>query len=217
MEYHYDSLLTGKAGSVQVERDPQGNDIPGGERQVSPAKRGKDVVLTIDSSLQWNTEQALQQGVTSMNAARGTAIVVDVKTGDVLAMATVDGATETAPAQPAPATESNRPVSDVYEPGSTNKVITMAGAIEEGLIAPDTMFDGVGQSINVGGYPFDDAEEHPTSMTVVDILAYSSNVGTITIAQRLGARACRTTSTRSASVSPPASVSRVRSRARPST
>ncbi len=170
-----------------MERDPQGNDIPGGERQVSPAKRGEDVVLTIDSSLQWTTEQSLLNGVTSMNARGGTAIVVDVQTGDVLAMATVDGATDTAPAQVAPATESNRPVADVYEPGSTNKVITMAGAIQEGVVSPDTQFDNVGQSIDIGGYNFEDAEEHPSSMTASDILTYSSNVGTITIARQLGA------------------------------
>ena len=131
-------------GSVQVERDPQGNDIPGGERQVSPAQRGQDLVLTIDSSLQWNTEQALTQGVQAMNAKGGIAIVVDVQTGDVLAMATVDGATDHAPgARPRPRPSSNRPVTDVYEPGSTNKVITMAGAIEEGLVTPDTTFDDV--------------------------------------------------------------------------
>jgi cell division protein FtsI (penicillin-binding protein 3) len=188
MEYRYEKLLTGKAGKVQVERDPQGNDIPGGERQLAAAKPGNDVVLTIDSSLQWKTEQALLEGVTSMNAARGTAVVVDTQTGDVLAMATVDGATDTAPAQPTPADEgSNPPVTDVYEPGSTNKVITMAAAIQEGLITPSTMFDNVGQTINVGGYDFTDAEEHPTSMTASDILAYSSNVGTITIAEQLGA------------------------------
>src|SRR5262249_1946065 len=68
MEYRYDKLLTGTPGSVQVERDPQGNDIPGGQRQVTPAKRGHDVVLTLDASLQWSTEQALLSGVTSMNA-----------------------------------------------------------------------------------------------------------------------------------------------------
>ncbi len=186
MEYHYDKLLTGTPGSVQVERDPQGNDIPGGEHQVSAAKRGQDVVLTIDSSLQWNTEQALLQGVTSMNARGGTAIVVDVQSGDVLAMATVDGATDTAPAQAAPATENNRPVTDVYEPGSTNKVITMSGAIQEGLVSPDTVFDDVGQSINVGGTDYQDAEEHSSTMTVADILAQSSNVGTIRIAGQLG-------------------------------
>jgi cell division protein FtsI (penicillin-binding protein 3) len=187
MEYHYDELLTGKPGSVQVERDPQGNDIPGGEHQLSAAKRGNDVVLTLDSSLQWNTEQALVQGVTSMNAARGAAIVVDVQTGDILAMATVDGASGGKPAATAPAQETNRPVTDVYEPGSTNKVITMAGAIQEGIIAPETRFDDVGQSINIAGYDFKDAEEHPTSMTASDILALSSNVGTITIAKQLGA------------------------------
>jgi cell division protein FtsI (penicillin-binding protein 3) len=186
MEYHFDKLLTGTPGSAQVERDPQGNDIPGGERQIDAAKRGQDLVLTIDSSLQWNTEQALLQGVTSMNARGGTAIIVDVQTGDVLAMATVDGATDTAPAQAASATDKNRPITDVYEPGSTNKVITMAGAIQEGLVRPDTVFDNVWQTINVGGTDYEDVEEHPSTMTVADILAQSSNVGTIRIAHELG-------------------------------
>jgi cell division protein FtsI (penicillin-binding protein 3) len=186
MEYDFDKILTGKAGSVQVERDPQGNDIPGGERQVSAAKRGQDVVLTLDSSLQWNTEQSLLQGVTSMNARGGTAIVVDVQTGDVLAMATVDGATDTAPAQVATANENNRPVTDVYEPGSTNKVITMAGSIQEGLITPDSTFT-VPDSTTVGDAVYQDDEPHPTEdLTASDILARSSNVGTIEIAHNLG-------------------------------
>jgi cell division protein FtsI (penicillin-binding protein 3) len=186
MEYHYDKLLTGTPGSVQVERDPEGNDIPGTEHQVAAAKRGEDVVLTIDASLQWNTEQALLRGVTSMNARRGMAIVVDVQTGDVLAMATVDGATGTAPAHPATAEEKNRPVTDVYEPGSTNKVITMAGAIQEGIVSPDTQFQ-VPPTIRVGNTDFADDESHPTqTMTVADILTQSSNVGTIEIAHQLG-------------------------------
>jgi cell division protein FtsI (penicillin-binding protein 3) len=186
MEYHFDELLTGTPGRVQVERDPQGNDIPGGEHQVKAAKRGQDVVLTIDSSLQWNTEQALLQGVTSMNARGGTAIVVDVQTGDVLAMATVDGPSDTEPPQPAAATENNRSVTDVFEPGSTNKVITMAGAIQEGLVSPDTVFDNVWQTITVGDAEYVDVEEHPTTMTVAEILAHSSNVGTIRVAHELG-------------------------------
>ena len=187
MEYRYDKLLTGTSGSVQVERDPQGNDIPGGEHQVQAAKRGQDLVLTIDQSLQWNTEQALLQGVTAMNAKGGTAVIVDVQTGDVLAMATVDGAADdTHPAHVAAATESNRPVTDVYEPGSTNKVITMSGAIQEGLVSPDTVFDDVYQSINVGGTDYTDVEDHSSTMRVSDILAQSSNVGTIKIAERLG-------------------------------
>jgi len=186
MEYAFDRTLTGKPGRVQLERDPQGNDIPGGERQVTPAQRGQDLVLTIDSSLQWYTEQALSQGVTEMNAKGGTAVIVDVQTGDVLAMASVDGATDQHPPVTAASTESDRPVTDVYEPGSTNKVITMAGAIQEGLVTPDTTFDDVYQTINVGGTDYEDVEEHSTTMTVADILAQSSNVGTIKVAGELG-------------------------------
>ena len=104
---------------------------------------GRTSCSRIDQSLQWNTEQALLQGVTAMNAKGGTAVIVDVQTGDILAMASVDGATDTHPAEAAPATENNRPVTDVYEPGSTNKVITMSGAIEEGIVSPDTVFDDV--------------------------------------------------------------------------
>jgi cell division protein FtsI (penicillin-binding protein 3) len=186
MEYAYNSLLTGTPGRVELERDPQGNDIPGGEHQITPAKRGQDLVLTIDASLQWSTEQALLAGVNSMDARRGMAIIVDVQTGDVLAMATVDGATDTTPAEPAPATENIAPVTDVYEPGSTNKVITMSGAIQEGLVSPDTVFDNVYQSIRVGDGVYEDVEDHSSTMTVADILAQSSNVGTITIAKQLG-------------------------------
>jgi cell division protein FtsI (penicillin-binding protein 3) len=121
-----------------------------------------------------------------MHAMGGTAVIVDVQTGDVLAMATVDGETDTGPAHVADATEKNRPVSDVYEPGSTNKVITMSGAIQEGLVSPDTTFDDVYQSINVGGTDYEDVEEHSRTMSVADILAQSSNVGTIKIARMLG-------------------------------
>jgi cell division protein FtsI (penicillin-binding protein 3) len=186
VEYGYDKTLEGTAGKVQVERDPQGNDIPGGQRQVTAAKRGQDLVLTLDQSLQWNTEQALTQGVASANAKGGTAIIVDVQTGNVLAMATVDGATPDHPAQPATAAESNRPVTDVYEPGSTNKVITMSGAIQEGVVTPTTTFTDIGQSVNIGGTDYEDVDDHPTTMSVTDILAQSSNVGTIRIASMLG-------------------------------
>ena len=143
-------------------------------------------MLTLDQALQWNTEQALIQGVTAANAKGGTAIVVDVQTGDVLAMATVDGATDTHPVQVASANESDRPVSDIYEPGSTNKVITMSGAIQEGLVSPDTVLDNIGQSVEFGGTEYEDVDDHPSSMSVTDILAQSSNVGTIRVAGMLG-------------------------------
>jgi cell division protein FtsI/penicillin-binding protein 2 len=186
LEYSYDKKLQGTPGAAQVERDPQGNDIPGGRRLVKASQRGEDLVLTLDESVQWNTEQALLAGVQAADAKSGMAIVLDVQTGNVLAMASVDGATDTTPAHVDASNEPNHPVWDVYEPGSTNKVITMSGAIQEGVVAPDTVVNDIGQSVTVGGVDYSDVEDHPTTMTVSDILAYSSNVGTIRVAGMLG-------------------------------
>src|SRR4029077_2212250 len=133
-----ESVLEGKAGETRVERDTHGNDLPSTSTVLHPALRGADLVLTLDQTLQWNTEQVLTQQVAQANAKGGTAIVVDVRTGDILAMATVDGATDTAPATRASNTQNNQPVTVSFEPGSTNKTITMAGAIEDGLVTPDT-------------------------------------------------------------------------------
>jgi cell division protein FtsI (penicillin-binding protein 3) len=186
LEYLYNSTLSGRAGEVELERDPQGNAIPGGERNLKPAERGSDLVLTLDRELQWKTEQVLTAEVASADAQDGWAILADTRTGDILAMATVDGATATTPAEPAPASSLNEPVSTMYEPGSTNKVITMAAAIQEGLVTPSTEISNLGPSIEVGGQSYSDVDAHPTTMTVAQILGISSNVGTITIANMLG-------------------------------
>ena len=186
LESFYEKSLRGRSGEMRVERDPQGNEIPGGASILEPAKRGKDIVLTIDQSIQANTEHVLTQQVETAGAKGGMAIVADVLTGDILAMATVDGATDEHPAGPAPASEQNKPATVVYEPGSTNKVITMAGAIEDGLVTPDTVIDGVGSEVVVGGTTYSDVDTHPSTMSVAEILEHSSNVGTIRIASMLG-------------------------------
>ncbi|MET0421094.1 MAG: penicillin-binding protein 2 [Acidimicrobiia bacterium] len=186
LESQYEKQLTGTAGEVRVERDPQGNEIPGSSRVVQAAKPGDDLVLTIDQSIQWNTEQVLTQQVAAAKAKGGMAIVADVRTGDILAMVSVDGDDPTRPASRAPNSANNTPVTSVFEPGSTNKVITMAGAIEEGLVSPDTTFDDIYSSVKVGDTQYDDVESHPSTMSVADILRESSNVGTIKIASMLG-------------------------------
>jgi cell division protein FtsI (penicillin-binding protein 3) len=106
--------------------------------------------------------------------------------GKILALANAPTFDPNVPSKSKPANLSNRALADVYEPGSTNKVITMAGAIQEGKVSPDSTFS-VAPSINVGDAVYQDDEDHPTEqMTVADILAQSSNVGTIEIARELG-------------------------------
>ncbi len=185
LEGQYDKRLAGKPGGLSVELDPQGRQLPGGQHRLVPSRRGGDLVLTIDQSIQYHAEQVLTEEVAKANAHGGMAIVMDVTTGDVLAMASVDGATDGQPAGPAPPNERNRPVVDVYEPGSTNKVITVAGALEDQVVNPDSMFPTPG-SLNIGGTAYADTSGHPASMPVRDIVRLSSNVGTIQIAHELG-------------------------------
>lgn len=186
LEAAYDPALAGQPGTAVLERDPAGRSIPGARHRERPAQRGRDLVLTLDEALQYETEQALTDEVSTARARGGMAVVVNVKTGDVLAMATVDGAGGTVPAHPATGSDRNRPVTDVYEPGSTNKAIVMAAAIEQGLVDPSTTFR-VPDTIQLGGVSFADNESHATgTMTVTDILQHSSNVGAIEVAQQLG-------------------------------
>jgi cell division protein FtsI (penicillin-binding protein 3) len=185
LESAMEGTLAGQPGEVSVERDPTGTELPGTERTVTAAKRGVDLVLTIDQSIQYEAERALVDQVNAVDAKGGMAVVMDVRTGDILAMATVDGETSESPARAAPSSQRNRAVTDVFEPGSTNKVVTIASALEAGLVTPETEFI-VPQSIKVDGQKFEDVESHPSVLTVADILRESSNVGTIMIARELG-------------------------------
>jgi cell division protein FtsI (penicillin-binding protein 3) len=186
LESAYERALTGRPGRVVLERDPRGREIPSGQRSLRLAERGRDLVLTVDQALQYEVEQTLADEVAAQSAKGGTAIVVDVKTGDVLAMASVDGGNGTTLAHPAAPTERNRPLTDVYEPGSTNKVITVASALEAGLVSPTTVFS-VPDTIQVGDHSFQDHDPHPVAnWTVADILRQSSNVGAILIGQQVG-------------------------------
>ncbi|MFM8303930.1 MAG: peptidoglycan D,D-transpeptidase FtsI family protein [Actinomycetota bacterium] len=185
LEQALDGTLAGRPGSLSVERDPTGTDLPGTERTLARARRGVDLVLTLDRSIQYEAERALVEQVDAVDAKGGMAIVMDVQTGDILAMATVDGETAEQSAHPAPSTQRNRPVTDVFEPGSTNKVVTIAAAIEAGIVTPGTQLE-VPSAIMVDGSKFEDVEVHAPVLTVADVIRESSNVGTILIARRLG-------------------------------
>ena len=185
LEVLYQTMLAGRAGKLVVERDQQGLDIPNTATQKIEARRGTDVVLTLDESLQWQAEQSLLDQVTATQAKGGMAAIVDVTNGDVLALASVDGASATAPAHPSGAGEINRPLMELFEPGSTNKLITLSTAIQDGVVGPDTLI-GVPPQLRVGGSTFTDVDPHgDVQMSVSEILRQSSNIGTIEIAQHL--------------------------------
>jgi cell division protein FtsI (penicillin-binding protein 3) len=184
LESQYNALLEGQSGTITVEVDQSGHEIPRTVRKSVPAKRGSDLVLSIDENLQYQVERSLADQVAAQHATGGTAVVTDVRTGDILAMATVDG-TGDGSLLAGPLAH-NRPMTDVLEPGSTNKAITVATALQDGLITPNTQFD-VPDQIQMGGHLFSDDEVHPLEhLNAGQILTQSSNVGAIAIAGRLG-------------------------------
>ncbi|HTD50348.1 MAG TPA: penicillin-binding protein 2, partial [Acidimicrobiia bacterium] len=186
LEEQYQSVLQGRAGQFVVERDQQGLDIPNTATHQVEARRGTDIVLSLDESLQWQTEQSLIDEVGATSARGGMAVVVDTTNGAVLAMASIDGANGATPPHPSTPAEATRPLMDLFEPGSTNKLITLSSAIEDGLVTPDTEIN-VPPVLRIGRTSFTDVDSHgDVHMTVTDILRQSSNIGTIEISQRVG-------------------------------
>lgn len=186
LESKFDSLLRGTAGLQVVEQDRAGRPIPHGRNRLVDPVAGRGVALTIDRDVQYFAETALARGVASTKARSGTAIVLDVRTGDVLAMANWPPLDPNRFEDMEPAHRRNRAVTDSYEPGSVNKVITAAGAIEEGLAGPSTKLT-VPDHLRVANKTFTDYEPHKTEkLTYAEALARSSNVGTIKVALKLG-------------------------------
>jgi cell division protein FtsI (penicillin-binding protein 3) len=183
LELQYERQLVGKPGALVVEQDPHGTEIASGIRQERPSASGNDLVLTIDRSMQYETERALAAEIQSAKARGGIAIVMDPRNGEVLAMANLVAGADGVPPQPAP---SNLAVTNVYEPGSVNKLITVSAALEEGTIKPDDKLT-VPYQMMIANHRFSDHDFHPTGQwSITDIVANSSNIGTIMIGQKLG-------------------------------
>ncbi|HEX5945346.1 MAG TPA: penicillin-binding protein 2 [Acidimicrobiales bacterium] len=180
IELAYEELLSGESGRLVVERDLQGRTIPAGRHHIDPARPGHDLILTVDGALQYEVENVLQEYVTAAGARGGIAIVSNPETGEVLALANQQRDEATGVVHN---TGNNLAVTQNYEPGSVNKVITVAAALEEGLVTPEQVIS-VPSSLRVADHTYEDA--HPGNLTVTDIVAQSSNVGTIKLAQELG-------------------------------
>ena len=184
IELELDKQLAGRAGHETIIKDPAGRVID--VASDKPAVAGKDVTLTLDHTIQANAEEVLRATVRKWGAKDATAIVLDPRTGAILAMAVEPGYDANAyPSVPA-GVQRNRAVTDTYEPGSTFKLVTVAGSLSEGLVAPTTEFT-LPYSIQVADRVIHDAEPRGTvRYSVAQILAHSSNVGAITLAEILG-------------------------------
>lgn len=183
VEKQYNSTLSGRPGEERIEIAPGGRSIAGTEEVTTPTQTGSDIVLTLDRSVQYAAEQSLLERAAATRARGGQVIVMETKTGNVIAMASVqisdEGIYEV--------TSANSAAVDAYEPGSVGKVITLAAALNEGTVTPETSFTVPWtQVFTKDGKRLSDSHQHPTeSMTVRQILTESSNIGTIMVGQSL--------------------------------
>ncbi len=184
LEYALDGELQGTAGQESYERGRGGQPLPGGAGEQTPARDGRSVRLTLDLDLQWKAEEALRNQVAATGAEAGT-VVVMTKDGRVLALADSTAFDPNAPGDAA-ADALSRSVSDAFEPGSTSKVVTMAAALEEGVVQPTERFQVADRWQTPQGETIKDSHDHPVlKLTATGIFAESSNVGTVEFGQRL--------------------------------
>lgn len=186
IESSYDDVLAGKDGERKYEVSGKGQEIPGGFHREEPAKQGSDVEMTIDSDLQYQVQTTLSKTLASKDAEFGAAVVMDSDTGEVVSMASSPSYDAADPFKYDDDDRVDWASGAVVEPGSVHKAIVVGGALEEGIIDRGSTLT-VPQTKEVGGTTYQDTHVHETRpMTVGGILAYSSNVGTIKLADKLG-------------------------------
>jgi cell division protein FtsI (penicillin-binding protein 3) len=185
VELALDRELRGTSSSVQGVRDALGRDIAVDGNRDPAATAGRDVMLTIDRYLTFITERALQAGAAEHHAKGAMAIVMDPRTGEVLAMASVPGYDPNDPNSAVAVGARNRAVTDTYEPGSTMKTFTIASALDAGVVKPEDRFDCMMGKMMVGKYSIHDSHPHGV-LTVAEVFKFSSNIGATKIARRLG-------------------------------
>jgi cell division protein FtsI (penicillin-binding protein 3) len=184
LELALDRELAGEPGSQTIVEDPFGRAIEVVDEM--PAREGRDVYLTLDHTLQADAEAVLRRTVSQWHARAASAVVLDPRTGGILAMAVVPGFDANRYPRASRAVQRNRAVTDTYEPGSTFKLVTATAVLSEGIVTPSSAFT-LRPSIRVADRVIHEAHERGTErMTVAEIVSRSSNIGTITLAQMLG-------------------------------
>ena len=184
LESSMNSIIAGTDGKYSYANGYKA-EIPGSQSEIISAEPGTSIRLTIDRDIQWVASKAIADAVKSSNAISGTVIVMDPKTGHILAHATAPTFDPNNTSKVSLVAMRNPSVQDVYEPGSTGKVMTLAAALEEGKITPETVFTvpyALKRSVKI----FHDHEPHPDQrLTASGILAVSSNTGSIQIGETM--------------------------------
>jgi cell division protein FtsI (penicillin-binding protein 3) len=183
LERSFDPMLAGKDGRETYEVGG-GNRIPLGENTEVKPVNGKDLTLTIDRDVQWYAQRVLRTAVQGARAQSGTAIALDTRTGDILALADYPTFDANRPSQANQDDLGSRALSDVYEPGSVEKVLTMAGLLDEGKVTPRTRVK-VPRDLPVADRVIHDYFNHDTiRLTLAGVIAKSSNIGTVLAARQ---------------------------------
>ncbi len=182
VERQFESHLAGKPGKMLISMDAKRRWFGRVEKNPDP---GENLVLTLDEKIQYIAERELEKAMSEIHAQAGTVVVENPHTGEILALANSPNFDPNFLKNAAPRALNDRAVSDVYEPGSTFKLVTLAAAMEENLVRPDSVIDCQGGSIVVNGLRIHDHKAFG-DLTVAQILQHSSDVGAIKVALRLG-------------------------------
>jgi cell division protein FtsI (penicillin-binding protein 3) len=187
-ELMFDQTLHGADGSATYELGA-GNRLPLGENDVVAPQTGQDVTLTIDRDVQWYTQRVLRTAVQGSGGESGSAVVMDTRSGELLAVADYPTYDANAPTLSPEADLGARALRDAYEPGSVNKVLTAASLVDSGLVSPDTKITVPTSLPRPGAAPLKDYFPHGRlRLTMTGVIAKSSNIGTVLAARQMRER-----------------------------
>lgn len=176
--------LKGRSGKRFTKRDARGQEIKAFEIKVIPPRNGHHVTLTIDQYLQYLTERALDRAFTQWKAKGGSAVLMEVDTGKILAIANRPGFDPNTSEKSKPETRRNRAITDMYEPGSVFKIVAASAALNENKVTPETTFDCENGEYHYGSHILHDV--HPYGeLNFSEVIVKSSNIGTVKIAALL--------------------------------
>ncbi len=185
LEWRYNNYLRGEGMKIAGLRDARGKEMVFDDGDVSHASKGSSLILTLDRTIQYIAEKELLKAATNANAKAGIAIVMDPSNGEILAMASYPTFDPNNFRRYRPRDWRNRALTDLYEPGSVFKIFLVAAALEEGVVEPNDIIYCENGGYRVADRIFHDTMKHGW-LTVKDIVKYSSNIGAVKLADRLG-------------------------------